>query len=338
MQQYLRLVDYFKRHAFVALPYITPRKVANLLLSQMELRFARTRPFSTPSFMKIEATPLCHLSCGGCAHKSKDYKKSLKNDMHLSVENVARIIAPVQSNLIGVSLSYSGEPMLNRALPAIVAYLHKRNICTSFASNLSVPMSQAFAESLINSGLHSILVSLDGMTKETYSKYRVGGNFELVLENVSKLAALKKCLGRKRPLLTLKMVIFPHNEHEVADATARWRSLGFDSFEFDMDHGSNFAVEAKKANGSRMISGKKPCFWAWTAPAIGWDGDVQPCCKQINQISLGNALTQDIRDIWRGERFSRLRSGFASGNYGETMHPICKKCVGLDTQPIETST
>jgi MoaA/NifB/PqqE/SkfB family radical SAM enzyme len=330
MRQYLRLADYFRRHAVVALPYITPCKVVNLLLSQIELRCARTRPFSTPPFMKIEATPLCHLSCGGCAHKSKDYKKSLKNNMHLSVEHISRIIAPIQSNLVGVSLSYSGEPMLNRALPAIVQYLHDRNICTSFASNLSVPLPQDVAEALITSGLDSILVSLDGMTAKTYSQYRVGGNFQLVLDNVSKLAALKKRLGRKRPLLTLKMVVFAHNEHEVVAATAKWRSLGFDSIEFDIDHDSSFAVDAKKANSHRMISRRKPCFWAWTAPAIGWDGDVQPCCKQVNQISLGNALTENIKDVWRGERFSKLRSGFSSKNYGEAMHPVCKKCVGLE--------
>lgn len=45
-----------------------------------------------------------------------------------------------------------------------------------------------------------MLISLDGACEETYLKYRIGGSFELVLQNVSKMAEAKRRLGAKRPI------------------------------------------------------------------------------------------------------------------------------------------
>src|SRR5262249_17970009 len=104
----VRRTDYLRRHAVLTLPYLTPHKVANLVPNEVERRLARARPRSVPPYIKVEATPLCHLSCGGCWHRSKAYKKTLNNKMHLTVERIARIVDPIVRELVGVSLSYSG--------------------------------------------------------------------------------------------------------------------------------------------------------------------------------------------------------------------------------------
>jgi hypothetical protein len=87
---FVRRVDYVRRHSRVVGPYLTPRKIANAALNEAECRVAHTRPHSLPPYIKLEATPLCHLSCPGCVHKSKDYKKTLNNKMHLTVERLRR--------------------------------------------------------------------------------------------------------------------------------------------------------------------------------------------------------------------------------------------------------
>jgi len=315
----VRRTDYLRRHAVLTLPYLTPHKVANLVLNEVERRLARARPRSVPPYIKVEATPLCHLSCGGCWHHSKAYKKTLNNKMHLTVERIARIVDPIVREVVGVSLSYSGEPLLNRDLPQIVRYLHERRICTSFPTNLSVPMKPSQAEAFVTAGLDQMLISLDGACEETYLKYRIGGNFQLVLQNVSKMAEAKRRLGAKRPILVWKMVVFPHNAHEIPIVVQTWRSLGFDTFEFVLDHQSAASNAIKVQANREMVAGRKPCFWAWNTTVIGWDGGVQPCCQQVNEIHLGNAVDQDIRTIWRGEPYARLRAGFARDRYGEDM-------------------
>jgi MoaA/NifB/PqqE/SkfB family radical SAM enzyme len=325
----VRRAVYLQRHAALALPYLTSHKVANLILNEVELRLARPRPHSVPPYIKVEATPLCHLSCGACWHHSKAYKKTLHNKMHLTVDRVARIVHPIVRELVGVSLSNSGEPLLNRELPEIVHYLHERRICTGFPTNLSVPLTSSQAEAFVSAGLDQMLISLDGACEESYLKYRTGGNFQLVLENVSKMAEAKRRLGARRPILVWKMVVFPHNAHEVPIVGRTWRLLGFDAVEFVLDHQSaeNNAIKAQV--NREMVAGRKPCFWAWNSTVIGWDGGVQPCCQQVNEIPLGNAAEQNIRTIWQAEPYGRLRAGFARRRYGEDMHPVCRRCIGL---------
>jgi hypothetical protein len=117
---FVRRLDYLHRNAGMLWPYLTARKVANLALNQIEMMAVRTRPTSVPPFIKVEATPLCHLACGGCLHKSKSHKQTLDNKMLLTVERLDQMIGPIVHDLLGVSFSYSGEPLLNKQIADLV--------------------------------------------------------------------------------------------------------------------------------------------------------------------------------------------------------------------------
>ena len=330
---------YVRRYGLVVLPYITLRKAANLALNALELRAAVPRPRSVPPFVKVESTPLCQLRCRACWHSSMEFKRTLRSDMRLTVERLSQIIEPVQKDVICVSLSYTGEPLLNDHLAHLIAYLHERRICTSFPSSLSVRMTAERARDLVLGGLDQILVSLDGATPETYTQYRVGGDFSRVLENVRLLADAKRRLGARRPYLVWKMVVFPHNAHETDRVRREYKALGFDGYEFVVDHGSAEQKAAWAEARAELVARRKPCYWAWNTAVIGWDGDVQPCCIQVNQISLGNASAAGgLRAVWRNEAYQALRQGFSRRRYGEAMHPVCRECLGLaDPQIIDSS-
>jgi MoaA/NifB/PqqE/SkfB family radical SAM enzyme len=328
LQSLIGRVDFLRRHGRVVWPYLTPRKVANLTLNEVEMRLARPNPRSVPPYIKLESTPLCHMSCAGCAHVSKDYKKTLNSTMRMSVDRIAEIVDPVARDLIGVSLSGYGEPLLNQALPDIVTYLRSRRICTTFPTNMSVRLSDAQVDALVSAAPDMMMISLDGASEETYRQYRVGGNFELVLENVRRLVDAKQRLGTARPFLVWKMVIFPHNAHEVPIAKRRAKALGFDACDFVIDNtGPEFAATLAEKN-RKMVAARKPCFWAWNTAVIRWDGTVQACCW--NKVPLGNAADQGLRDVWRSEPYRQLRRGFARRNYGQSMASDCRRCLGLE--------
>jgi MoaA/NifB/PqqE/SkfB family radical SAM enzyme len=330
---FVRRVDYVRRHARVVGPYLTPRKLANAALNEAECRCARARPRSLPPYIKLEATPLCHLSCPGCVHKSKEYKKTLNNKMHLTVERFGQIIDPIAQDLIGVSLSLLGEPLLNRELPEIVDYAHRRRVCTSFPTNMSVPLSAAQAEAFVNAGLDLMQVSLDGASEETYLKYRIGGRFPLVLENVRTMAEAKRRLGAARPILVWKMVIFPHNKHEVEVVKRTYSTLGFDRCEFVLDYCGDASLKQHSTWQNSMVTNREPCYWAWNTAIVGWDGTVSPCCKDgMSRIFLGNAAEHGLKAVWQDEPYAALRRGFRRDHYGESMNPVCRRCVGLSTE------
>ena len=321
-------ISYLARHIRNFMPYITPRKIANAILNIIETKYRVVSLHSYPPYLKIESTPVCHLRCVTCSHSNLDFKRQFNASMNLTLERFKMIIDPVVSTTLGVSLSFRGEPMLNQELPKIVAYAYQKGIGTSFPTSLSVPLNQRKADEYVLSGLDALYISLDGATKETYDRYRIGGSFETVLANTKLLAETKRRLHTNKPRLIWKMVIFDYNRHELPVQERTYRELGFDSFEHVLDnHGSEF-TEMRSRNNRSMIESKSNCMWLWNTMVITSLGDVFPCCHDKN-INLGNAATVGIPQIWRGGSYRALRSPFASKSYGKGMNSQCRECIGL---------
>ena len=324
-------LDYYRRHARTTLSHLTWRKAANLALNLFELRVKTPTPRSLPLYLKLEPTPLCHMGCLGCGHRDPLFKKQFDPSMKMGLEEFKRIIDPLADALIGITFSLRGEPLLNRNLPSLVKYAHAKNIGTSFPTNLSIPMDKRFAEEIVSSGLDAMFVSLDGATEESYSKYRIGGDFDLVLKNVRLLSQAKRDLESRSPRLIWKFVIFDYNRVEIPVARRKHKELGFDEMEFVEDYHGVPAKERELEVNRRLVEKKSACFFPWNTMTVTFDGEVKPCCFRSQEFALGNA-NAGPKEIWRSEAYTRLRLGFATKDYGENMHPVCKACVGLAPQ------
>jgi hypothetical protein len=55
-------LDYYRRHIRTAVAHLSFRKAANLVLNFLELRLKVATPWSLPPYLKVEPTPLCHMS------------------------------------------------------------------------------------------------------------------------------------------------------------------------------------------------------------------------------------------------------------------------------------
>ena len=316
--------EYLFRHLGNFLPHLTFFKVYNLALNVIEKRHKIASPRSLPPYVKIEPTPLCQLRCPGCKQSIAGYKKQFRNSMQLSLDDFKRIVDPLSRGLLGISLSNHGEPLLHDNISSLIAYAHKKNIAVSFPTNLSLKLDASSIEALVKSGLDSISVSLDGASEETYSQYRVGGNFSLVLDNVRLISAARQRLGLKRPRIIWKFVVFDHNKHELDTVMERHKDFGFDAYEFVSDNQSTAAMGEDQTYKASLRASNKACFWLWHAMVIRWDGEVFPCCAD-QYFNLGNAISDNVRDIWRSDAYKALRQGFSSRG---KMNPICRKCMG----------
>jgi MoaA/NifB/PqqE/SkfB family radical SAM enzyme len=115
-----------------------------------------------------------------------------------------------------------GTPELIRAAKGYLQW-------TALSTSLSV---QRFdADAYVESGLDSMVVSIDGATQPVYERFRRDGNLELVFDNIRKLVAARRRLRRKTPLLSWKFLAFEHNAHEIPEAARMARKLGVDQFQ-----------------------------------------------------------------------------------------------------------
>ena len=60
---------------------------------------------------------------------------------------------------------------------------------------------------------------------------------------------------------------------------------------------------------------------------ITWNGEVVPCCYDYdNKYVVGNASSNTLNEIWRGERMTALRREFLSN---QVTNSLCRSCPSL---------
>ena len=161
LRQLARL-EFLVRHLWTVAPYITARKIYNLMLNVAELRLNVASPRSLPPYLKVEPTPLCQMACPGCAHGDRDLKKQLSVPLQqLRLVDFAKIVAPLYRTAFGVSLSLRGEPLLGQDLLPIIEYAHAKNLAVSFPTNLSIKLTRQKAARLVESGVDALHAASD---------------------------------------------------------------------------------------------------------------------------------------------------------------------------------
>jgi len=170
------------------------------------------------------------------------------------------------------------------------------------------------------SGLNKLIVSLDGMDQDTYSKYRIGGNIGIVTDGIRNISeAIKK--HRSSLKLVIQFLVNRENEHQIPDvkrfaremnASLKLKSMQIineDSYEKWLPAGKRFRRYELRDNKyvlSAKLSGNCPRMWF--NPVITWDGKVVPCCfdKDADHI-LGDINSKTFSEIWAGKQYKFFR-------------------------------
>lgn len=181
------------------------RKYLNFLLALIERRNNSEIVHTSPFEITIDPATLCQLSCPYCSmgagtmHRTKGV---LRPVVHHQMSNY------LMNNAFIIWYFSTGEPLLNRFLPEIIAETKNKEIYSVISTNLSLKLSDERIDQLLTCGLGCISVSLDGASEEVYARYRVGGNFNLVLDNLHRLIKRKRELGLHLPYLEWRFLIF----------------------------------------------------------------------------------------------------------------------------------
>jgi radical SAM protein with 4Fe4S-binding SPASM domain len=63
------------------------------------------------------------------------------------------------------------------------------------------------------------------------------------------------------------------------------------------------------------------------------NGDVVPCCRDTKgRHIMGNLLSQDLKDIWNGERYRAFRRKLLADQSGMD---ICRLCSGYPASALK---
>lgn len=129
----------------------------------------------------IEINDSCNLNCAMCETKKAERGKKGLMDLDKFREGVEKLCA---RGMRSTNLHTLGDPIANRNLRSYLEILRDNNVyLTNFSTNglmLKRHMDTLFE---FRDNIGTMRFSIDGATKPTYERIRVGGTFETLHEN-----------------------------------------------------------------------------------------------------------------------------------------------------------
>ena len=297
--------------------YLTPHKLRNVALCELDMRTRARRASGLPYVLHLEPTNACTLRCPLCITGARDNRVP---PGRLRFDDYCRLMAGVRDEIVFVRLDGSGEPFINPHFAAMLEYAHAHGIGTVVSTNFQNSEPEEM-ERLVRAGLDYVIVSLDGVTQEVYEQYRVGGDIQRVLANLEALLAARRHLGSAAPFVEWQYLEFDHNAHEVDAARQMAAEIGVDRL---------LVTNARPSFWQSQIASdaQRTCYWFYKAMNVAWTGDLKACCSDGlgEAFSVGNLLEQDLPAIWNGPRMLALRDLFISPRpYDESV--ATSKCI-----------
>lgn len=303
----------------------------------------KARVLGLPRDIMIEPTSGCNLNCALCPSA----RKYLKGKPHMMTIEEFKIIADrLKGNTPTLTLFFRGEPFLDPDFLKMVRYANANHFRTMTSTNAML-IRDSMIDDVIDSGLDKLVVAMDGMTKETYEAYRIGGKFEQVYATVKKICAAKKRKGVTKPYVQIQFIVMKHNEKDIKLLPAAKKDLGVDNIQLKYVAIPTWAEKDKSTlqkmakdyiptigvkrytDDLRIITPPDECPFV-RKTAVMCNADVVVCCFDINaQYKVGNLLKQDFGEIWNSPQYKKYREQLAHFKL-----KICKNC-GISKEVVE---
>ena len=111
----------------------------------------------------------------------------------LTFKNFKKFIDKNKDLISSIEISNSGEPLLNPEAPQIIKYAYENNIDITIKNGTNfTKVSDELIKALVDYQVKIVYVAIDGASQEVYSRYRRGGDFNIVIDNLKKLITYKK--------------------------------------------------------------------------------------------------------------------------------------------------
>lgn len=316
-----------------------PSRFINLIrveISYFISRFTRKPIFwGMPTAISLEPTTACNLGCPQCPSGLKQFSRPTGK---MNLQQFKALLPRISPTTGYITLYFQGEPFLNKEFTEMISAASRQGIYTVTSSNAHF-LSPEVAVKTVEAGLKRMIISIDGLTQDTYAQYRIGGNVDKVIQGTQNILAARKALGVTYPVVIWQFIVFAHNEHEIDAIRKKAKDIGVDKLQlktaqiYDFENADHWLpanpkltrYQKKEGRLALKASRMKRCKRFHSNPVITWDGNMVPCCFDKDASHpLGNVLHTDVKDVWKGV----LRQSFGQQlKKGRQHTDICNNCT-----------
>lgn len=290
---------------------------------------------NAPEIFAIEGTNHCNIKCIMCPRGEPDLMR--RKVGHISQNTLESILEKANYFSDICWLHWFGEPLMNPNVYEHIKLAKSKipNIGISTNATLLNPQAQRL---LIDSGLDTIMIAIDGVDKETYESVRKSQHFtfEKVVTNAEEFLALRAELGLLKPHVILSMIAMDITSGQLEKFRERWELCGANEVIFkpytnwggqNIDVFDNYQV--KKLQNTLNHKRAHPCKFLWTSIVVSHNGDVVPCCYDYDTtMTMGNINEHSIDEIWNGDKYIQLRQAELEGRNSSVLCDNCSQAPG----------
>jgi MoaA/NifB/PqqE/SkfB family radical SAM enzyme len=302
----------------------------------------------TPYAVIIETGNTCNFQCPTCPTPHKLIHSRRPPEI-MDFEKYKKIIDNIKDYAHIVYLYNSNEPLLHPQIVEMIEYASKNNLHTMISSNCSL-LDQEKTEALLSSGLGEIRFALDSLSKEAFEKFRAGGIFEIVKNNIEYFCKRKAELNKKRPITTLQFILNKLNQDEVPAIKEFALKNKIDKlyikpfimsgyayqaeeivdlsekFLADKDINDEFIVYKKDEQGIKPKSDYQKCPDVKRVFTVLADGRAVMCCFDLyGDYVYGEMDKINLRELWNSPKVKAMRETAYQRKY-----PLCKVCGNIE--------
>jgi radical SAM protein with 4Fe4S-binding SPASM domain len=288
-----------------------------------------------PISISIEPTTSCNLRCPECPSGLRSFSRPTGM---LAIEMNSKVIDELLPQLFYITYYFQGEPYLNPNFTKMVKYASERNIYTATSTNAHY-LDDENCKRTIDSGLSKLIISIDGMEKDTYEVYRKGGDLQKVIDGTKNILKWKEKMASKTPEIVWQFIVFRHNEHELLTLREHATEIGVNRVSiktaqiYNFEKNTSLIPKNKKysrytlRNGVYQIKNKlvNQCWRMWSSAVVTWDGKIVPCCFDKDaKYSMGELDEQKFIAIWKGLGYRNFRKQIL---LSRSNIDICRNCT-----------
>lgn len=275
-----------------------------------------------PQQLLLETTSHCNLNCSMCARQFNPRKWG-----NMDEALARKVLDEVTSRApdCRVWFCYFGEPLIRKRAGLFdrIRYAKDKGLRRAAINTNANLMDERCVRDMLAAGLDEVYVGLDAATPQTYSKVRIGGDYNRVVDNVHRLVKLAG--GRIK--VTVQYGVYENNDHEVEAFKEYWAKYPVHIFVRPKLTWCGQLDDIIKSPAPRHA-----CAWIFDSINVNEDGRVPYCITDWqNQLPMGDVRHESIFDIWRKKVIPNLII-HAKQDWAN-LPEFCKKCPDWQTKP-----
>ena len=263
-----------------------------------------------PKVVQIETTLACNAECPFCSHSTLTRRPRRMEDW---------LWKKIIDETRGLGVTYRpfliNEPLADHRLGEIMRYIRRDDTAQIEINSNGELMREEKAKEILDAGVDIIRFSIDGFSKETFSKSRVGLDYDVTVARTRRFVELARERGGAGHV-EVRMIAMDYNRHEHDAFVEFWTRVGAVAVITDL-YVWPWEPEVKPV--------QLPCKKVLKEMFFFVNGKATLCCWDSHERGvIGDATREHVLDIWGGELNRRYRALLAQGRRNEIL--LCSNC------------